>query len=195
VPTFGRDTIRWFSANISELKKLAARDFEDILQVGMPSCVNGNELMQNPQCAIPVFDGLLPEPHNTNILWLLFICAHWHGLAKLRLHTEDTLQILDEATVCIGKEFQAFAAKTCSAFDTKELNREVNKRMRRQEKQARGCSVTRTPTAKGQRRKKFNLQTYKYHSLGDYAKTIRQFGTTDSFSTEVVSTRPIRPVY
>jgi hypothetical protein len=33
VPTFGRDTIRRFANNVSEMKKLAARDFEDILQV------------------------------------------------------------------------------------------------------------------------------------------------------------------
>lgn len=33
VPTFGRDTIRRFSNNTSELKKLAARDYEDMLQV------------------------------------------------------------------------------------------------------------------------------------------------------------------
>jgi hypothetical protein len=33
IPTFGRDTIRRFSSNVSELKKMAARDFEDILQV------------------------------------------------------------------------------------------------------------------------------------------------------------------
>src|ERR1700689_286472 len=33
VPTFGADTIRRFSSNVSELKRLAARDFEDILQV------------------------------------------------------------------------------------------------------------------------------------------------------------------
>ena len=33
VPTFGRDTIRQFANNISKLKKLAACDFEDILQV------------------------------------------------------------------------------------------------------------------------------------------------------------------
>jgi hypothetical protein len=33
VPTFGRDTIRKFSNNASEMKKLAARDFEDLLQV------------------------------------------------------------------------------------------------------------------------------------------------------------------
>ena len=33
VPTFGRFTIRRFHNNVSEMKKLAARDFEDILQV------------------------------------------------------------------------------------------------------------------------------------------------------------------
>lgn len=33
VPTFGRDTIRKFGGSVSAMKKLAARDFEDILQV------------------------------------------------------------------------------------------------------------------------------------------------------------------
>lgn len=33
IPTFGRDTIRRFANNVSEMKKLAARDFEDMLQV------------------------------------------------------------------------------------------------------------------------------------------------------------------
>jgi len=33
IPTFGRDTIRRFSNNVSGMKQLAARDFEDILQV------------------------------------------------------------------------------------------------------------------------------------------------------------------
>lgn len=34
IATFGRDTIRKFRSNVSELKKMAARDFEDLLQVG-----------------------------------------------------------------------------------------------------------------------------------------------------------------
>ena len=38
IPTFGRFTIRRFHNNVSEMKKLAARDFEDILQVGAVSC-------------------------------------------------------------------------------------------------------------------------------------------------------------
>jgi hypothetical protein len=33
MPTFGRDTIRRFRNNISEMKQLAARDYEDLLQV------------------------------------------------------------------------------------------------------------------------------------------------------------------
>ena len=33
IPTFGRDTIRRFSHNISEMRQLGARDFEDLLQV------------------------------------------------------------------------------------------------------------------------------------------------------------------
>ncbi len=33
VPTFGRDTIRRFANNVSELKKLGARDYENLLQV------------------------------------------------------------------------------------------------------------------------------------------------------------------
>jgi hypothetical protein len=36
VPTFGRDTIRSFGGSVSALKKLAARDFEDIFQVSSP---------------------------------------------------------------------------------------------------------------------------------------------------------------
>jgi hypothetical protein len=35
------------------------------------------------QDAIPVFTGLLPEPHDGQVSKLLFVLAHWHGLAKL----------------------------------------------------------------------------------------------------------------
>ena len=35
VPTFGRDSIRKFTNNVSELKKLGARDYENLLQVSL----------------------------------------------------------------------------------------------------------------------------------------------------------------
>jgi len=38
--------------------------------------------------------------------------------------------------------------------------------------------------------KHLNLQTYKYHALGDYVSAIRRYGTTDSYSTQPVSHQP-----
>jgi len=76
------------------------------------------------QCAIPVFDGLLPEPHNTHVLKLLFELAHWHGLAKLLMHTDATLDLLSLATTSLGNSLCAFEEKTCAAFETRELERE-----------------------------------------------------------------------
>ena len=34
--------------------------------------------------------------------------------------------------------------------------------------------------------KALNLNTYKFHALGDYALMIKTFGTTDSYTTQVV---------
>jgi hypothetical protein len=47
---------------------------------------------------------------------LLFVVAHWHGLAKLRLQTDPTLDIMDSATVSLGEELRGFVKKTCSAY-------------------------------------------------------------------------------
>src|ERR1700728_719847 len=88
------------------------------------------------QCIILVFDGLLPEPHNSSILRLLFICAHWHGLAKLRMHTDQTLNILDGTTVQMGTAFHAFTDKTCPSFEMHELNHKMEAQQQRQLKQS-----------------------------------------------------------
>ena len=40
VPTFGRGTIRRFTNNVSAMKKLAARNWEDLLQVILTTCHN-----------------------------------------------------------------------------------------------------------------------------------------------------------
>jgi hypothetical protein len=148
------------------------------------------------KCAIPVFEGLLPEPHNSAILRLLFVCAHWHGLAKLHMHTDQTLDIMDDVTTEMGTEFRAFSGNTCSAFNTRELPRETAARKRRRLKKrignpsvdlAPGPSIDKpaeVPDSPLPRR--FNLQTYKYHCLGDYGKIIRTHGTSDSYSTERV---------
>ncbi|KIO17437.1 hypothetical protein M407DRAFT_84985 [Tulasnella calospora MUT 4182] len=65
MPPFGRDTVQKIIYNVSELKQLAARDFEDILQ-----------------CAIPAFEGLFPESIDNKIQELLFVLGDWHSLAE-----------------------------------------------------------------------------------------------------------------
>ncbi|KAG2078840.1 hypothetical protein BDR04DRAFT_997158 [Suillus decipiens] len=60
------------------MKKLAACNFEDLLQ-----------------CVIPVFDGLLPKEHDVIFLNMLFDLAMWHGYAKLCMHMDDTLNFFD----------------------------------------------------------------------------------------------------
>jgi hypothetical protein len=132
-----------------------------------------------------VFHGLLPEPHNLHVVHLLHLCAKWHSLAKLRLHTDNTLHLLDKTTTELGEAFREFVNKTCKAFQTRELKREAEARQRRQlrtNKLAEASTCTRRP-------KSFNLQTYKFHALGDYAATIRRYGTCDSYTTEIVSAR------
>jgi hypothetical protein len=62
--------------------------------------------------------------------------AHWHGLAKLRMHSDLTLEILDQRTTDLGEQFRKFKAKVCNAYHTHELNREVDARSRRQTRES-----------------------------------------------------------
>ena len=164
------------------------------------------------QCAIPVFDGLLPEPHNKTLMSLLFRLAEWHALAKLRMHTESTLTQLEKVTSIIGRQLRDFSNITCKAFKTTELPKEAEARARRETRQQKskqtskdvsratmeasseappeGASQPLSSTVsapKGKKAKTLNLFVYKIHALGDYAATIRLFGTTDSYSSQIVS--------
>lgn len=134
------------------------------------------------QCSIPVFEGLLPSPHNELILSLLFLACWFHSLAKLKRHGETTLRCLSIVTTAFGKAMRHFKSKTCDQIPTVELDREVSARARRL---ARENPAAPKPSG-GKKVKKFNLQTYKFHALGDYVKSIRWFGTTDSYSTQIV---------
>jgi hypothetical protein len=112
------------------------------------------------------------------------------------MHTDPTLRLLDDVTVDIGRQFRKFNNQTCPAFNTRELRREAAARMRRAHKRggaqtgnasSASAPIEGAPPIEDEKRsKKFNLQTYKFHSLGDYADTIRRYGTTDSYSTERV---------
>jgi len=116
IPPFSQATIRRFTNNISQIKKLATHNFEDLLQ-----------------CSIPAFEDLLDEPHNKCLLKLLYWTAEWHAFAKLRMHTNSTLEHLEVLT----KEFRylmwQFRDLTCSEFRTAELPHEVAVQNRQQQ--------------------------------------------------------------
>lgn len=122
------------------------------------------------QCAIPVFEGLLDEPCNTLLMQLLYRAAEWHALAKLRMHSDTTLKLLDDCTTRFGSLMRKFRDVTFANFNTVALPKESKK----------------SPSS-GRKKRSLNPNTYKFHSLGDYVHAIKLFGCTDSFSTQLVS--------
>ncbi|KAG6825681.1 hypothetical protein H0H92_002838 [Tricholoma furcatifolium] len=175
IPTFGISTIRCFTNNTSKMKRLAARDFEDILQ-----------------CTIPPCEGLLKEPHNMHLMKLLFWTAEWHAYAKLRMHTESTLKDLAALTKEFGQLMRQFRNLTCDHFETFELPHEAHAHIQRTTKKGTSTNtatlaasaVNNTVSAGLKKLKKLNLFTYKFHAMGDYVQTIRMFGCTDSYLTQ-----------
>ena len=208
--------------NVSELKRMAAQDFKNLLQISSNTCCGPISSKTRTQCAIPAFDGLFPEPHNKVVMDLLFTMAHWHGLVKLCLHHNLILDKLDQLTKTLGERLHNFNQNTCVHFDTKELWQEYNMRIRREVKQTEHASrhpgtstvsttsfITipqledlsgptepvlskellagnntnlNTPTSssttaprarnQGQWHKPLNINTYKFHSYGDYTRAI-----------------------
>lgn len=102
------------------------------------------------------------------------------------MHTDCTLKLLDTETENLGTSLRSFAANTCEAFNTTELARETAARNRRNGKNPTTPQAARSVDP-SRKRKKYNLRTIKHHLLGYHAKTIRMFGTSDSYSAEGVS--------
>ena len=124
---------------------------------------------------------------------LLFEMATWHFLAKLRLHTETTVKSLMTSTTRLGTALRKFVAVTCDAYLTKDLPSEEAARGRRQaalalKKGMNGKQATKpSESSTSARERKFNLSAYKPHAIPDYALYIRLYGTTDGFTSQVVS--------
>lgn len=145
---------------------------------------------------MPVFEGLFPD-HNKQILDLLFDLNSLHSFAKLRLHSDLSIELLNNNTTELGKSLRTFQRHVCPNYNTKELPKEVNARQRRKA----GKKTKTDRKGKGKRKasdddngstnvtpkpKPFNLSTYKIHAIGYYAKFITRFGTTDGYSTQTV---------
>ncbi|KAI0069759.1 hypothetical protein K474DRAFT_1687673 [Panus rudis PR-1116 ss-1] len=179
MPTFCNSTIRHFHNNASAMKKLAARDYEDLLQ-----------------CALAVFEGLFPNAvHDKAIQELLFTLAEWHATAKLHMHTDSSVAYMQKSTEALGTKLRAFEKNICPQYNTKELPREEAARRGRAKRKtgtsatqasdsASSATRTRSSGAAGAKQKLLNLKLYKVHVLGYYARQIVRFGSTDSYSTQ-----------
>ena len=149
------------------------------------------------QCCIPCFEGLLPAPHDNSVQKLLYLMSYWHSLAKLRVHSETTLKVLDHVTALFARALCHFKEVTCPCFNTVETDYEYQARCHAAEQRmsrqwtSMVHSTSHSHGDRGKRPKNFNLLTSKLHALGDYVEMIKMFGTMDSYSTQIVSVQSI----
>ncbi|KAG8729611.1 hypothetical protein FRC10_003581 [Ceratobasidium sp. 414] len=173
-----------FAEDVADMGRIAACNFEDILQ-----------------CCMPAFKGLLPEKCDEPAQTLLFLFSEWHGLAKLQLHTTATLKVFKAVTTKLGTALRNFA-KLAKDMDIHETPKEYARR-KKQSGASKALSMsqrTRTTTntphtnkaklqqnldTDGRRICMLNLDTYKMHSLGDFPGSVEEYGTTDSYSTQI----------
>lgn len=113
----------------------------------------------------------------------------WHGLAKLRLHSDITIKLLRERTIRLGKELRNFQKDVCSRYETYETAKETASRVRAAVSRMESAGSSVGVDVGVRKRRTFNLQTSKIHALGDYVDEIVTYGTTDNFSTQLVSFR------
>ena len=136
--------------------------------------------------------------HDTTVRKLLFELATWHGLAKLRLHTETNVRDLENSTSRLGHLLRVFQSDVCPEYQTFDLPAEEAARARRKaaalKKKTNTTEVVPKATDKGKSKqsgsrkpRKFNLVTYKTHALGAYAKAIRRYGSPDNYNSQSVS--------
>jgi len=106
------------------------------------------------------------------------------------MHTDSSLEVLDIITIAFGQKLRNFAEETCKNFDTVETDKEYQARKRaeaRRESRSGGDGDEESGTSSGKRSRRFNLTTPKLHFLGDYVSQIQALGTTDSFTSQIVS--------
>ena len=130
---------------------------------------------------MPCFRGMFSARYDDIIQDMLWELATFHALSYLRLHTVYTLLVFDAAVITMGLAIRTFLSKVCDKVDTPELPKETESRKRRKQATKKSTAVDLRAKKKG-----LNLNTYKYHRLGDYPVAVREFGPLDGFSTQTV---------
>ena len=174
--------------NVSEMKRLVAYNFKDLLQVHNSSVATCRILtdlssavhspgVQRPVTRSPQHSSTRPPFPSLPLV-----------LPSQAVHTDKTLKIMDNVTKSLGNTICAFEANACLVFRTRELKCEVQgHQCHKVHSQSQHEGTSTSVAVSTQRPKTLNLWTYKLHALGDYMASIRMFGTTDSYLTQPVS--------
>ncbi|KAK0485391.1 hypothetical protein EDD18DRAFT_1083283 [Armillaria luteobubalina] len=172
------------------MKKLAAHDFEDILQCCIP-WVTLLIALPSP-CAFCFTSSYwhnpnMLSPHDETVADLLYLSMYWHALTKLRMHTDSSLAEFRLVTTGFTNALHHFTDVTCQAFDTVETDAKYAKRKHNEAQcqQKAGLTSVGTSTEHLDQRMSFNLSTLKAHAIADYPDQIEIFGTTDSYSMQI----------
>ena len=115
------------------MKKLATRDFEDLLQVNIIFLVA--ERVINGSLNSQVFNASLRRPASSPTRrrdpGLALYPVHVACIRQTRLHTASTLTGLKATTKSLGQLLRDFVKKVCPKYQTQELPREEAARARR----------------------------------------------------------------
>ena len=128
----------------------------------------------------------IPRTSPSDVLELEFLVAQslgfdfavWHAYAKLRLHSDGTLALFDDSLRSVGFLLRLFKSKVCAEYPARELPSEDAARTRYGNTQSE------------QRLRELKLDTYKIHSMGHYTPSVREIGTFENTSTQLVCTIP-----
>ncbi|OWZ25829.1 hypothetical protein C370_07304 [Cryptococcus neoformans A1-35-8] len=142
IPGFG-SAIRKFRDSVTAAEGMTAREYEQVLL-----------------CLLPVISGLLPgfEPLASRLVYSLNV---WFALAKLHLHTGETVKAMDDELSAFGKTLRAFKAKA-DIWQKRQV--------------AKGSTSL---------EKLWSITTPKTHMMGHTSLSIKAFGPTVGYTTEM----------
>ena len=146
-----------------------------------------------------MFLGILPEPFNSAIATLLYRVCTCHALAKLRMHTDASVDHLQRSIAAFASELrkaekclrniqQVGTRKSKTSYRIGQSNIKGKRKHNSSHATVTGPDKTLTNPPPS-----LNRNTVKLHSIGDYPRSILRYGSVDSYSTFLVNLLPHIP--
>ncbi|TFK20815.1 hypothetical protein FA15DRAFT_599043, partial [Coprinopsis marcescibilis] len=102
-----------------------------------------------------------------------------------------TILKLKRLTCDLGDDIWKFILETCSQFNTKELLQEYQAHTHQAAKKVSAMGNNQKASSLGKQKVTLNINTYKFHALGNIIQSIKMFGTTDNYMSQGVSFSPL----